>query len=323
MKTKSLFAGLLMAALAFALVSAVPAPAAAQMGGVAGKVVDEAGKPVADAEVVLSNPSGSGTQKLKTNAKGEYQAIGIPTLDFQIKVTKGNLTGLVPRIKIGFGPPTLIPTITVVRAAPSALGAGADNLEAKKQAELETAAKAAETAAKAGNLDEAITLYSKVVAEIPKCEVCWLQIGDLNLKKKDEAAAEVAYKKAIEADAAKPEAYSALAAMYNGQKKFDDANKMSAKATELMGATGNTDPIAVLNQGIIFWNQSKIPEAKAQFQKVTELDPKNADAHYYLGMALVNEGNMPGAGKEFQQYITLSPTGQYADTVKSILATIK
>jgi Flp pilus assembly protein TadD len=323
MKTKSLFAGLLTAGLVLALTAALPAAAAAQQGGVSGKVVDEAGKPVADAVVVISNPSGNGGATLKTNAKGEYQAIGIQPVDFQIKATKGNLTGMVPRIKIGMGAPTLIPTITIVKAAPSALGAGAENLEAKKQAELELAAKAADTAAKAGNLDEAIALYGKVVAEIPKCDVCWLQIGDLNLKKKDEAAAEAAYKKAIDADATKPEAYSALAAMYNGQKKFDDANKMSAKATELMGASGNTDPIAVLNQGIIFWNQSKIPEAKAQFQKVTELDPKNADGHYYLGMCLVNEGKMPDAGKEFQQYITLAPTGQYADTVKSILATIK
>jgi Flp pilus assembly protein TadD len=322
MKTK-LFARLLTAGLALALTVALPAAAAAQMGGATGKVVDEAGKPVADAEVVFSNPGGVGTTKLKTNAKGEFQAIGMPPTDYQVKATKGNLTGLVPRIKISMGIPTLIPTITVVKAAPSSLGAGAENLEAKKQAELETTAKAAETAAKAGNIDEALTLYAKVVAEIPKCDVCYLQIGDLNLKKKDEAGAEAAYLKAIEADPAKPEAYSALAAMYNGQRKFDDANKMSAKATELMGSSGNTDPIAVLNQGIIFWNQSKIPEAKAQFQKVTELDPKNADGHYWLAMSFVNEGKMPEAGKEFQQYITLAPTGQYADTAKAILATIK
>src|SRR5262245_52277820 len=126
MRMKSLFAGLLTAGLALALTVSLPAAASAQMGGVAGKVIDEAGKPVADAEVVLSNPSGTGTTKLKTNAKGEYQAIGITPTDFQIKATKGNLTGMVPRIKISMGAPTLIPTITLARAAPSALGAGAE-----------------------------------------------------------------------------------------------------------------------------------------------------------------------------------------------------
>jgi tetratricopeptide (TPR) repeat protein len=98
---------------------------------------------------------------------------------------------------------------------------------------------------------------------------------------------------------------------------------MSAKATELMSASGSTDPIAYVNQGIILWNQSKTPEAKAQFLKATELDPKYPDAHYWLGMALVNEGNMPEAGTHMKEYLALAPTGQYADTAKAILDSIK
>lgn len=322
MKKRSLFAGLLTAVLAVAL-TALAAPAAAQTGGATGKVVDEAGKPVADAEVVINNPTGVGTTKLKTNAKGEFQVIGMPPTDYQVKATKGTLSGMVPRIKIGLGAPTPIPTITLVRSGPSALGAGAENLEAKKQAELETTAKAAQAAATAGNLDEAISLYRKIVVEVPKCDVCWMNLGDLSLKKKDEAGAEEAFKKAIEADPTKADPYSQLAALYNGQKKFDEATTMGAKATELMSASGSADPIALLNQGIILWNQSKIADAKVMFQKVTEADPNNADGHYWYGMSLINEGKMAEAGKELNQYVTLSPTGQYAETAKSILASIK
>jgi len=98
---------------------------------------------------------------------------------------------------------------------------------------------------------------------------------------------------------------------------------MSAKATELMGAAGNTDPAAVFNQGVILWNQSKIAEAKAQWTKAVELDPKLADAHYWLGMACVNQGQLPDARKAFETYLKLAPTGQYAETAKAILAQIK
>ena len=90
MKKRTLIAGLVTAGFALGLL-VMPAPALAQMGGAAGKVVDEAGKPVEGADVTISNPSGVGTTKLKTNAKGDYQAIGIPPTDYQVVAVKGNL----------------------------------------------------------------------------------------------------------------------------------------------------------------------------------------------------------------------------------------
>ena len=40
-------------------------------------------------------------------------------------------------------------------------------------------------------------------------------------------------------------------------------------------------------------------------------------------MALVNEGNLAGAGAEFEKYVQLAPNGPNAATAKGILATIK
>jgi tetratricopeptide (TPR) repeat protein len=153
--------------------------------------------------------------------------------------------------------------------------------------------------------------------------VCYLEIGRALAKKGDAAGAEAAFKQAADADPTKPDGYSELAAFYNSQKKFDEANKASAKANELMAASGSTDPLALFNQGIILWNQGKAVEAQAQFQKVTELDPKMADAQYYLGMTLVNQGKMPDAKKPFETYLSLSPTGQHADEVKNLLPLLK
>jgi TolA-binding protein len=101
---------------------------------------------------------------------------------------------------------------------------------------------------------------------------------------------------------------------------------MSAKANELAGAAGGAaggSAESIYNQGIIFWNQGKIADAKAQFAKAIELDPKMADAQYWYGMALVNEGKLPDAKKPFEEYLKLAPTGQYADTAKAMLAMIK
>jgi tetratricopeptide (TPR) repeat protein len=329
MKMSRFLTGAVMAGFVLGLI-ALPGTAFAQQGGVSGKVVDEAGKPVADAEIVVSNPQNISGYKFKTNAKGEYLGVGIASMDYQIKATKGNLTGMIPRIPIGRGNTTLIPDITLRAGAASAAATRAASMsreeieaENKKQAALKTAFDAAMAAETAGNFDEAVRQLT-TVAELDKtCDLCYLKIGDVNLKKKDEAAAEAAFLKAAELAPSKPEAYGALAALYNSQKKFDQATAMGTKQTELMAASGSADPVAFVNQGIILWNQSKMAEAKALFEKAVKADAKNADAHYWFGMALVNEGKMAESAKEMQEYLTLAPTGQYADTAKAILSTVK
>ena len=64
-------------------------------------------------------------------------------------------------------------------------------------------------------------------------------------------------------------------------------------------------------------------DAKKHFEEAVRLDPKFADAHYWLGMANLNEGKMPEAAKSFEEYLKLAPTGQYAEQAKGILSQIK
>jgi tetratricopeptide (TPR) repeat protein len=73
----------------------------------------------------------------------------------------------------------------------------------------------------------------------------------------------------------------------------------------------------------VLWNAGKIPEAEAAFKKATELDPKNADAFYQLGVAQVSSGKVPDAVKSLEAYLKLAPTGKNADTAKALLASIK
>ena len=118
-------------------------------------------------------------------------------------------------------------------------------------------------------------------------------------KKYDEA--EAAYKKAIELKPDFAEAYNGLANLYNAEKKFDLAAEASKKAMELHAAAGGAarrrrgraaaSASQVFNQGVILWNAGKIPEAKAQFEAAVKPDPNMADAHYWLGMALLNAGS--------------------------------
>ena len=87
--------------------------------------------------------------------------------------------------------------------------------------------------------------------------------------------------------------------------------------------TSITSASTVFNQGVIAWNASKIPEAKKAFEEAVRLDPKLAEAHYWLGMANLNEGKMPEAATSFEAYLKLDPSGKYAEQAKGILTQIK
>ena len=79
----------------------------------------------------------------------------------------------------------------------------------------------------------------------------------------------------------------------------------------------------MFNQGVIAWNAGKIADAQKLFEQAVSLDPKLADAHYWLGMANVNQGKLPEAVKSFEEYLKLDPSGQYVENAKGMLAAIK
>ena len=133
----------------------------------------------------------------------------------------------------------------------------------------------------------------------------------------------------IEINPSSAEAYMGLANVYNVQKKFDQATEAGAQAQKLLaaapggGAGGGASASAVFNQGVIAWNESKIPEAQKLFEQAVAADPKMAEAHYWLGMANVNQGKLPEAVKSFEEYLKLDASGQYAEQAKGMLAAIK
>jgi len=190
-----LFAGALGAGLlAFVTAIALAAPAAAQTGGVRGKIIDEAGKPVQDAAVVLSSPEGLGDANLKTDAKGEFFRIGMRPGDYTVKVTKGALKASLARFHVGIGDPSVMEPLTL-RAGGGDLSGNkdADDAMKKKQTELQNLFKDGRSQMDEGKFDEAIATYTKILTDVPKCAQCYVGMGDVYLKKGALPEAEAAY----------------------------------------------------------------------------------------------------------------------------------
>ncbi|MFN8062051.1 MAG: tetratricopeptide repeat protein [Vicinamibacterales bacterium] len=289
-------------------------PAVAQQGGmIKGKVVDAQNQPVDGAKVTVEFTGGVNRKyETKTNKRGEFIQIGLQAGPYKVTASKDGVGSQSFDAQVRSGSPAEIN----FQLQPNG-GGDAGTAEGFKKAFDEGV-----TANTAGDFDGAVAKFTEASTINPACYQCQFNIGAAYMQKKDYANAETFFKKAIEMKADYGQAYSALANLYNVQKKFDEAAKMSAEAAKLGGAAGG-DADAVYNQGVILWNAGKIAEAKTQFEETIKLKPDYADAHYWMGMANLNEGKMPDAAGHFEEYLKLAPTGQYAAQAKGVLSQIK
>jgi len=307
--------GLIVLTACAALVLALPA--AAQT--LTGTVKDAQGNAVDGAKIVVEDLNSGRKYETTTGKDGSYVQVGIAGGQYRITVEKA-----------GVGKTSRMTMLSGGRANRSNFILGASN--DGSEVDPKTAALAKDfdegiAASRAGNQDEAIAKFEAVLAAKPACSECYYNIGYSQAEKKAYDKAEAAYKKAIELKADYADAYSGLANIYNAQRKFDLAAEASKKATEVgsaastaAGGAGGGSPDALFNQGVILWNSGKIAEAKQQFEAVIAAKPDHAEAHYQLGMALVNGGDLKGASTEFNTYLKLAPNGPNAAQAKALVA---
>jgi tetratricopeptide (TPR) repeat protein len=295
------------------LALSIAAPALAQSTLVRGKVIDAKQQPLTGVSITIESLDGSGRKlTTKTDRKGEFVQLLTASGMYRITATDPKIGTASNDTRVVLGKAS---EMTIVLAPSTAAN------DAAKAAELKKIFEDGVNASRANQHDAAIEKFSAALVMSPGCFDCQFNIGVALMAKKDEKAAEEAWKKALEIKADYAEALNALSTLYNNQKRFDEAAEMSAKAAAAGGGAGNAD--ATFNQGIILWNQGKIADAKVKFEETIKMNASHADAHYQLGMALLNEGKLADAVTEFETYVKLAPEGQYATQGKGMIAPLK
>lgn len=306
-----------------ALLLATASPAHAQLGSLQGRVVDESGKPVPDAEVVFEFTGGIPVKFTgKTDQNGEWVRAGLNAVGrWNISASKDGATGFVNNVEVSIGSAGKVPDIVIRKGG--AASPAEEAARAKEAAALKTLLAEVNAALTANDLDTAVVKLNEAVVKIPTCADCHVQLGEIYSRRKQNDQAEAAYKKAIEVDPKSASAYDGLAALYNTTGRLDLAADAAAKAMELHGSDGGGDATSAYNAGAIMMNSGKIAEAKAQFQRAIQLDPKMAEAHFQLGMTFINEGNVGEALKSLEQYLSIAPNGPNAQMAKDMLPELK
>ena len=322
-------AHLIRSVLAAAVLTALAAAPAIAQPLVRGRVVDGTGKPVADAVVTFVAQFVQLSRNAKTDGKGEFLMVGLPSGQYAITATKEGVgtDKITAGVTQGQNAPLSLTLRPAAPAGATVAPAGESGADAKAAAALQALAKVGSDHLNAGRFDEAITAYTEVTTKAPTCSDCFLNLGIAHANKKEWAQAEAALKKATELKPENPQAYTQLASVYNQQRKFDLAAEASANAAKYSagaaGATGGGNAEALYNQGVALFNGAKFTEAKAAFEGAVKADPKLALAHYQLGMTALNLGDFNLAVSSLETYLQLEPNGAKAAEVKASLPALQ
>jgi Tfp pilus assembly protein PilF len=312
-----------------------------------GSVVDEKGQPIPGVTIELEYKGESRTKivrKATTDKKGAFIRVGLKSGPWSLVFSKEGFRSGKLDTNLTFGGISEIPPVTLSAGTAAAAGGGpaapggppAPGAPASAPApvsEAEAAARQAEygkqlmdrynkavDAMRAGQGAEAEALFKSILAEVPNLAAAHHNLGYIYTQRNDAAAAEAAFRKAIELRPEAGESYTALSTLLGAQKRLDEALQLLQEAAPRFA----TDAPFQFALGATAFNLGKGAEAEAAFKKVTELDPANSEVQFYLGSVALNRNDVPAAIAHFEKYAATAAEGApNLAAAKALLATLK
>jgi tetratricopeptide (TPR) repeat protein len=297
-------------AIVVALAGAVHAQDWKGMGRMEGKVTDEKGGPVAGATVKLERDGyGDGTT-LKTDKKGRWAIAGIGAARWNVDI---EAPGYAPK-KVSIDLPSesarLAPIeIKLEKAQPSG-----------PSPEVMAALEKGEAAYKEGRFADARAEFEKLLALRPDLATTIHQrIGFAYIQEKEYAKGLEHLQKVLDAEPG-----NALVRGIMAQAALEGG--MLDRGMELLkGIDESTvkSPDLFFNIGVNFVNANKPEEAISYFTKAVTVDPAYADGYFRRGLAYIGLGKVAEAKADLNKLLELQPDGPQADLAKKALAQMK
>jgi tetratricopeptide (TPR) repeat protein len=294
--------------------------AAAQTGTARGKVVDDKNQAIEGATVLIEYQGGvTRKNETRTTKKGEFTQVGLQPGTYRFTASKEGFAPVTIEYRINLGEPTYLPNITL--APPRAAAGGpADPAAEKALAELRSGVEQAIALTKEGKLDEAEVIYKNLIVTNPTRHQLYYNLAIVQAQKKDNAAAEASYLKALEIKPDYAEAENGLNTLYLSTGQAAKANELAARTA----SANPNDARAQFQVGYVAFNSGKYDEAAEAFKKAETLDPSYAETYYFLGTIALSQNKIEECATRLEKYLSLAaPTASNVAVAQQLLAACK
>ncbi|HVT16455.1 MAG TPA: tetratricopeptide repeat protein [Thermoanaerobaculia bacterium] len=127
-----------------------------------------------------------------------------------------------------------------------------------------------------------------------------------------------ALKQALEIKPDDPESLQLISTLLVDAGRENEAKAYMAR----MPAGAKIDPDTLLNVGIRAYNEKKIDEALAEFSRVIEQNPQLAEAYYYRALTYLSKSRNKEAKADLQKLLELDPNNKFAAEAREFLKSL-
>jgi tetratricopeptide (TPR) repeat protein len=325
MRYKHLVPTLLPMLLITFLAASLPAAAQswAGQGRLQGEVRDEQGKPVEGVKITLRHsadrvdPKADGPKSVSTNKNGKWSILGLTGGAWGILLEKEGYMPSEGQVKVNEYS-VAQPIMITLKLPPKEVQQAAK--EPSKNALAKAALEAGNADLEAKRYSEARAQYEKALGLLevddPTLKLSIQRtIAKTYYEDKQPDKAIETLKTSLATAPGDPETLQLLVSLLVAQNKEDEAKTYMAQLPQ----GTKIDPSARLNIGIKAYNEKKLDEALKQFDQVVQENPSLADAYYFRGLVYLNMNKTAEAKADFQKLIELDPNNQYVADAKEFL----
>lgn len=290
------------------LCGAPPAVAQMELGVIKGRVVDDAGQPLAGVAIKLVNIDRGREVTLTTGTDGRFYRRGLQAVEYEMSVTKDGYQPVNDKIKVVAGTDRDF-DFKLVKAAAGGTREFQEGVAAFN----------------AGDFAKAAVQFEAAIVQAPTVPALHVNLALAYFRLKRPAEAVASLEKAAALGPAEATIQYQLGSAYVDIQAYDKAvgalEKGLATAPDLA-----KDPLAAeaaATLGAVYFAQGKVPEAEAQFQRVLAAVSGHGGAT--LGMAKVqfSRGDTTKALELFEQVVAAHPGTPEAAQAETFVKELK